>query len=510
MSELSAAERRYLDEAFELLKTTRRTMSDREALRSAKQAGYDLKLSADPSRFTKAEGRLEVSHGQPVPPHWRLVDQQLANARLLTELQTGSWDGLDLDQKLIELEQEDGVNYTFYPHDPRLFQNHRGGWEARGERQITLPLNVLEELNGYQDTLQCRWTELNRPFILRQIVQALEELGWRHEGISSVDRYVRAWLLTTERFRRVGPDYWIVDALLPAEVKRVRLSVPVMRSPVTETEEGADKLPVDPASTHNLERKDPAGEIIAYKGTVTQTQVSWTATLLSIHLLEGFIPLPQAVRWMYPPLMQGEEGISLFKGLWYQDGESLWLWLDRRQHRLYGPDLLEKIGWLEPGTRLKIEWKADGILLREAGLDQEVQQEESRLIDLDELKVLRAGKGESYRQALQALLTEHQEGLTFKEIIGAIRERQNHQVARRTIRSILSSCGFIHRDQRWFAAPDNQQAAKKLRGALLETFVPPSEDNRSMNAQERVVIQVKAIRQRLQEITSQLCEFEKA
>jgi hypothetical protein len=95
------------------------------------------------------------------------------------------------------------------------------------------------------------------------------------------------------------------------------------------------------------------------------------------------------------------------RGLWYDDADEIWIWLDRTHHRLYGPDLLNKIGFFSAGIKLRIEWNVDGLVLREEGHDQEVQQEETRLVDLEELKHLRGGIGEGYRQTIQGYYWLH-------------------------------------------------------------------------------------------------------
>jgi hypothetical protein len=106
-----------------------------------------------------------------------------------------------------------------------MFLNRQGVWEASGERQITLPLGLKEELDAFTDQLYARWVELNAPLTIGQVLTILEELGWRHDNLASVNRCIRAWLLSTEQFRRVGEDYWIPAELLPPEIKRTRLQV---------------------------------------------------------------------------------------------------------------------------------------------------------------------------------------------------------------------------------------------------------------------------------------------
>jgi hypothetical protein len=74
------------------------------------------------------------------------------------------------------------------------------------------------------------------------------------------------------------------------------------------------------------------------------------------------------------------------------------------------------------------------------------------------------------------------------------------------VRSILASGGFIQWQQRWYAAPDVQSGAKKLKEALLETLVAhgPEDEQEVLSHQEYVRTRVVAIQRRLQEITSML------
>src|SRR5258708_15730220 len=165
-----------------------------------------------------------------------------------------------------------------------MFQNRQSAWEATGERQITLPLGVQEEMDAFKDRLYTHWTELHTPLTVGQILAIREQLGWKHDDIASVHRCVRAWLLTTSAFRRVGLDYWIPSEQLPPEVQHTRLQVPSARGSIGATDQsipGGENL----ASDEKQNRKTYREEII-FRGTATKTQVVWTVTLLSIHQIE--------------------------------------------------------------------------------------------------------------------------------------------------------------------------------------------------------------------------------
>jgi len=237
--------------------------------------------------------------------------------------------------------------------------------------------------------------------------------------------------------------------------------------------------------------------------------LSWTFPLRTIHLLEGFLPVPPGARSAYPPRGVGEEDREVLRGLWYDSDERLWLWLDRNQDRLYGRDLAQKLEWLEAGDLLRVQWTPDVVVLRLAGHDDEVQREEERLVDPQALKALRGGAGESYRQSLQAILSEKPEGLTFVPVVQALRERQGHDVARNTVRAILYAGGFLHRDRRWFAAPQSEHGGRKLRAALADALVVNRQSDGATtptSQTERRRKQAQAIRIRLAELVNVLHE----
>ncbi len=75
--------------------------------------------------------------------------------------------------------------------------------------------------------------------------------------------------------------------------------------------------------------------------------------------------------------------------------------------------------------------------------------EESRLVDPEALRALRGGIGESYRASLQHILASAPDGLSFAELVAALRARQGHEVARNTVRTLLHAGGFLQRGGRW-------------------------------------------------------------
>ncbi len=352
MSELSAEEQAFLDEAYERLRTTRYTFTENEALQAAFDDGYDLDILFDP-RFARAELKQGTT-----PPHYRLAAHTIANVHLLNELQAGTWDGSNLEAKLAELDakldravqeeqnqaadREEKHHHIFYPHDPRLFKNRQGAWEAHGERQITVPLGLKAELDALLEGLKSSWLQIGTPLTINRIIELLRNQGWKNSDRPNAARYIRSWLLATDQFQRVNQDYWIPLELLPAEIQYTRLQVHPLHTPdkpqaqIIQGDISKSGTEYNAASHYKAEA---ATFIVG--GTATKSQVSWTTYLRTANLNEGFLSVPKAMQVVYPPQSPGENITTAFRGRWFADNTMLWIWLDRHHHRLYGPDLLE-------------------------------------------------------------------------------------------------------------------------------------------------------------------------
>lgn len=210
-----------------------------------------------------------------------------------------------------------------------------------------------------------------------------------------------------------------------------------------------------------------------------------------------------------PPRAREASRWEALRGTWFETGASLWVWLDRKREQLCGPDLADALMWCEAGQKLRVDWNTDGLVLRVVGEDADVQQEETRLVDLEALAALRGGLGETYRRSLFALLSDAPQGLTFRELVEALRARQGHAVHRGTIRALLSAGGFVRHDGRWHVAGDDEIGARTLRAALVQTLLlastaegEPSHDYASTSRSLQAVAFV--IQTRLQEIIKSL------
>jgi len=498
-----------VNEAVERLSPWRRTFTEKDALGTVWQAGYEISIQSD-RRFVLAQEDWQQ------PSHWRLVSHTIANNRLLNELLSGDWDGRDLDGKLAALDTEDQRHYVFCPLDPRLAQNKQGILEpVEQERTLVLPQAMKKTLDEHGASLLAHWHDSgDEPWTLRAITEALQQLGWQDGEKKNAWLYVRSWLLCWPQVRRVGQDYWLPADQLPQEAKRTRLQVmPVIMPPSQATgsreEANSEAASSTPPSKQAIPTKTDESQVIL-SGEATATRATWSVHLRTVHLIEGFLHVPSSARGVYPSPVPGEESKVVVRGLWFEDGTRFWLWLDRSNNRLYGPALADRLAWLETGDIVRVEWAPDIIVLRQVGHDEQIQAEEARLVDLEELAALRGGLGESYRRSLQAILVQAPEGLTFAEVVHALCERQHHEVHHGTVRALLYNGGFIRRDHRWFAASDSEVGARQLRAALVETLVSREQEQdgsmQPLSPADVMRKRVKAIHARLSEIISVLRE----
>jgi hypothetical protein len=213
-----------------------------------------------------------------------------------------------------------------------------------------------------------------------------------------------------------------------------------------------------------------------FRTVLAGASTRWVAVLRTANLLEGFLAVPAAVGPAYPPAPPGAGRWEVVRGLWFETGERIWVWLDREANLLCGPDLAERLAWREAGERFEVTWAAEGLLFRPSGVDPEVQREETRLADVEALAGLRGGLGESYRQSVAAVLAGHPAGLTFRELVPAVRQRQGHEVHRGTLRAVLNAGGFVCREGRWQVGPDEGRSRRLLREAVVRAADrPPGE-----------------------------------
>ncbi len=494
---------RLLEQAIQQFRSARLTFTESDIFAALWQAGYEVTPEDEPRLVLSREG--DGKH----LPHWRLNTQSFANNRLLDRLMTGTWDGRNLEQELEKLDREDGLYYVFCPVDPRFQQAGDGTWEpAFQEKNIVLPEATRSALERLAPALLERWRETGtQPWTIQKVKETLGALGWEGAAERAGWLTVRAWLQEWAAVERVGQDYWVLVDHLPQGPKHTRLQVLPM-PPTMPEEHSSGEAHVQPAqdTVSETQSTEPALEdLIPPEGRTAATLTSWVTPLRTVHLTQGFVPVPASARSAYPPLSYTSEQKewAVVRGKWFETNEDMWVWLNRSQHLLCGPDLANQLEWLDAGQRLRITWTPDALIFRLAGIHAEIQHEESRLVDREALAALRGGLGESYRASVLAILREAPSGLTFPEIVRAIEQRQQHPVHRGTVRALLAAGGFIQQQRRWFATVDEKAGARQLRRALLDALTPPPEDTRSEvpgGSPGRLHNQISMIRSRLREL----------
>ncbi len=494
---------RLLDQVVSRLATTRRTFTEDEAFAALWQQGYELVPQMD-ARFVLARD-ADGTH----PPHWRLDTQMLANNRLLDLLHDGEWDGRGLDTLLERLDVQDGIHYVFCAVDPRFVLELDGRVApAEREHEVALDPEARRDLDALGPSVLERWhAEGNAPWTVRRVTETLGTVGWTGAGERGAWLRVRTWLRAWPAVMRVGADYWVPIGVVPAVTRPMRLAVLPIASKqggvVLDAETRQTQAQVD-EEVHTAGGRDDT--LPSEDPRTVGASARWTAILRTANLLGGYLPVPARCRGAYPPQPLGAGTWEVLRGKWFATGDDLWLWLDRAHDQLCGSDLARQLEWCEAGERVQVEWMADVVLLRVDGVDLEVQREETRLVDLQELAALRGGRGESYRQSLLAILRDTPQGLTFPEVVTALRERQGHETHRGTIRSVLSAGGFLCREGRWYAPTDVEESPRRLRAALARTLVSTNGGDGSMPPDAGAALQVtaQAIQARLHQLVARM------
>src|SRR5216683_5906906 len=316
-----------LEEAVARLATCRQTFTDEEALLPIWEHDYDISPQSDPQgRFVLAY-EADGKH----PRQWRLSTQALANNRLLDALRSGAWNGQDLDAELARLDAKDQSHYVFCPNDARFTKHPDGTLEAaESEYNVALPPETKAVLDALGPKLLEQWHSVGaEPLTVRQVTERLSNLGWPEANAQNGWLLVRTWLLDWPEVARVGQDYWIPSDSIPKEPERIRLQVlPVVGIPPPDEKNAEINLSGEPGSTRRETTPMIDNSPIPPQGRETMAnQVSWTYPLRTVHLLEGFLPVPATARSAYPPRGVGEGDREVLRGLWYDDDERLWLWL---------------------------------------------------------------------------------------------------------------------------------------------------------------------------------------
>lgn len=426
------------------------TFTETEVLQAYWQQGEDILLRED-SRF-----KAVVLPDQQPSGQWQLSNHLLANQQIYDELFYNEWDGEDLDHFLQQLDQQRAEN-TFHivcTVDKRFSfsQNETGSYRVTLNQNIArmslshehkkaLDAIASQLLAAFSGERRAPWATFD---ILEQVQQTASTLLLSKPLLPAE---LAQWLRQRDEWASVGRDLWFPKQYLPLATQERRYAVRAVNPGQRESllsflepvEISMQKVDEPHEQEKSLERHVQA----ASQGI---SQGHWQVTLRTLHLNEGYIPIPPQVRTLYPH-SQKSSNISALPGIWFTDGSAMTVWLDLTRHRLYGPDIADQLAFLEAGTMLKIVWNSAGFTFDLAGQNAEILAEEARLIDLTELADVRSVLLESYRASLRALLASEQQGKTFAELYLALCQRQQHKPNTSTIRTILSASPEFTFDQ---------------------------------------------------------------
>lgn len=413
------------------------TFRESEVLADIWLQGEDLRLRED-KRFRTVP--FTVQSGE----QWYLTTHTLANEYLYDLLLEDAWDGCDLYQQLESYDEQVAPTYhVFCPQDIRfqLAQDEPGIYHLT-LREITNAVTLTSEQKMIVDKLAAQLLEQAiltiTPHATTTLIEMLQHLAPDEISLQTIlPQALTHWLQHQNEWVRVGIDTWLPAKKMPILPVRHRYAV-LPPSPSSNNERNILLRPITYQTVdRNMSQENEQGTI---EETVQEGQLKvwWHVLLKTVHINEGILPVPPQARSLYPHAPKLADVVAL-PGLWFDDGSKITLWLDRKQHRLFGPDLEEQFTFIEAGTRLDIHWNSSGLIFYVAGVDAQIAEEETRLIDLSSLAQLRNQTLESYRASLRFILESSNRPLSFRDLYTQLCERQHHKANSATIRSVLSS-----------------------------------------------------------------------
>src|SRR5579883_593219 len=395
------------------------------------------------------------------PGQWQLSHHKIANQLIYESLVRGDWDGEDLFDYLQQLDQQNAgtMFHVFCRSDKRfsLSSNEEGHYRislSQPIARVSLKAEQKQALELLADQLFAAFPQQRRsPWTTFEILEQILRLSSDSSSLKNLyPTELAHWLSQRNEWAKVGRDLWFPKPLLPPSVQHHRYAVLAVNtkkgnrtSPSLESVEISEQImseAVKPEISHNKELQSP-------QQTISSSR--WKVTLRTLHLNEGYIPIPPQPRVLYPRDRK-LQNVFTFAGIWFADASEITVWLDTIHHLLYGPDLTDQLAFLEAGTILEISWNNAGFTFSLVGQDSATFEEEARLIDLTELAQVRSTLLESYRSSLRILLALSPQGETFPDLYLALCQRQQHRPNRSTIRVILSSSpefSFNRQEKRW-------------------------------------------------------------
>ncbi len=450
------------------------TFTEEEVLKPLWDEGEDIRLRED-SRF-----QAVVLPHQPGITQWYLSVQTVANSLLYELLVDERWDGQDLRTCLEQLDEAQGASWhIFCLHDQRflLSEDKQGVYSLSLSTDKSKLLLTLEQKSTIErvapQLLLVVMQNNKKPWSTASIIEELKRLSEESKVLDAcVPAALENWLLTQEAWVRVGVDTWVPKGGIPRIEKRHRYAV----LPVSSAENNRNLAIPEVVNEHILTQDaiqtvEDLTDTEAQETNFPNNSVRWRVTLRTVHINEGSIPIPKQARTLYPHARKLSDNLAM-AGVWFTDASEMIIWLDKEKHQLYGPDLQEQLAFLEAGTVLEATLTTTSIVFRTCDVDQQVAEEEVRLVDLSDLAQQRSTALESYRASIRAILTKYNSPLRFQELYEELCNRQQHQPNRATIRSVLSSSSefvFLKAEGKWSlnAAISPEASVKSLRRAAM-------------------------------------------
>lgn len=467
------------------------TFDEQEVLLNLWQEGEDVRLRED-GRFRQILFPLQEG----IEAQWYLAIHILANQHLYELLLDELWDGRNLYQCLEDCDKDDKNGYhVLCPNDTRfhLFKDERGVYCVSLCEQTTY-IALTAEQKAILDQLapqllNLAMNERGTPYTticLLETLQKLFNIGDALRGM--LPQALENWLLCQKDWVRVGRDSWFLKSNLPTLSEKHRYAVSPVFSPSEGSKTGMPQLVKENVlgweATQILEETaDPE------ESTANQKHMRWQIALRTCHINEGAIPVPKQARALYPHAIKLADIVAI-SGIWVIDGRDTTIWLDRKKHRFFGPDLEEQFAYFESGTILEVKWKASGLIFNTLHIDTQIADEETRLIDLTSLSQSRSYALESYRTSIRMILSESNIPLNFRDLYEQLCVRQQHKPNSSTIRSILSSSSefiFDKATKKWMlnASTNPEIGAKLLRSStMLARQIKDSADENQENQQK--------------------------
>ncbi len=390
------------------------------------------------------------------------------------------WDGRDLRTCLEQLDEAQGASWhIFCLHDQRflLSEDKQGVYSLSLSTDKSKLLLTLEQKSTIErvapQLLLVVMQNNKKPWSTASIIEELKRLSEESKVLDAcVPAALENWLLTQEAWVRVGVDTWVPKGGIPRIEKRHRYAV----LPVSSAENNRNLAIPEVVNEHILTQDaiqtvEDLTDTEAQETNFPNNSVRWRVTLRTVHINEGSIPIPKQARTLYPHARKLSDNLAM-AGVWFTDASEMIIWLDKEKHQLYGPDLQEQLAFLEAGTVLEATLTTTSIVFRTCDVDQQVAEEEVRLVDLSDLAQQRSTALESYRASIRAILTKYNSPLRFQELYEELCNRQQHQPNRATIRSVLSSSSefvFLKAEGKWSlnAAISPEASVKSLRRAAM-------------------------------------------